>query len=106
MLFPTGSGSEESERYTPGFSFTLSGDPDGGNALKIRSSCAGETGTLLCWRDSFGISLYPYLADRYENAVFLRSASYDLDEIEKAGADTVLIELVERNLAQLADTGK
>ena len=106
MLYPTGAERERSEAYAPGFSYTLSGDPNGGNAMKIRSENLGKSGTLLCWRDSFGISLYPYLADSFENALFLRSASYDLDEIEKSGADTVLIELVERNLSQLADAGR
>ena len=105
MLFPTGNEREESERYAPGFDYVLSADPNGGNALKISSSCGSRGGTLLCWRDSFGISLYPYLADSFENAVFLRSASHDLSEIEKTGADTVLLELVERNLKQLAEAG-
>ncbi len=105
MLYPTGKEREGAERYTS-FSYTLSGDPNGGNALRIRSACAGKSGTLLCWRDSFGISLYPYLADSFENALFLRSASYDPGEIEKTGADTVLIELVERNLPQLAAAGR
>ena len=105
MLFPTGSEREESSTYVPGFSYTLSGDPNGGNALKISSACAGRGGTLLCWRDSFGISLYPYLADSFESALFLRSSSYDLGEIEKTRADTVIIELAERNLPQLSDAG-
>ena len=32
----------------------------------------------LCWRDSFGIALYPYLAETFHDAVFSRSATYDL----------------------------
>ncbi len=106
MLFPTGKLREPGEIYAPGFSYTLSGDPKQGNAMTIRSTCGGKGGTLVCWRDSFGISLYPYLADSFENAVFLRSASYDPGEIEKNGADTVLVELVERNLSRLADAGR
>lgn len=105
MLYPTGSEREESFLYAQGFAYTLAGDPNGGNALKIRSTCEGETGTLLCWRDSFGISLYPYLADSFESAQFLRSSAYDIGEIEKTGADYVLIELAERNLIQLANAG-
>ena len=106
MLFPTGREREESAYYVPGFSYELSGDPNGGNALRISSACSGRDGSLLCWRDSFGISLYPYLSDSFESAVFLRSSSYDLAEIEKTGADTVLIEIAERNLPQLSDAGK
>lgn len=105
MLYPAGKEREASEICAAGFSYTLSGDPNGGNAMRIRSSCEGRSGTLLCWRDSFGISLYPYLADSFSEAVFLRSASYDLSQIESTGADTVLIELVERNLGRLAEAG-
>ena len=97
---------EEREVFAPGFSFKLANDPNGGNALRIRSECDGQSGTLLCWRDSFGISLYPYLSDSFESAVFLRSSSYDLAEIEKTGAHTVLIEIAERNLPQLSDAGR
>lgn len=106
MLLPTGSFRETAAVYSPGFSYQLSGDPNGGNAHKIISSCPGKEGTLLCWRDSFGISLYPYLADSFGSARFLRSSSYDLAEIERTGADFVLIELVERNLSQLAAAAK
>lgn len=102
MLYPTGNFRETSDLYVPGFSFTLDGDPKGGNALKIRTSCAGRSGRLLCWRDSFGISLYPYLSDSFEEAVFLRSTQYDPELIDSFGADYVLLEIVERNLAQLA----
>ena len=106
MLYPTGKETEACQIYAPGFAFTLSDDPNGGNAMKIRSSREGKSGTLLCWRDSFGISLYPYLADSFENALFLRSATYDLSQIDDTGADVVLIELVERNLDQLADADR
>lgn len=103
MLYPKGKELEESEVYAPGFSYTLSGDPKGGNALRIRSACEGKEGSLLCWRDSFGISLYPYLADSFGAASFLRSSDYDPAMIDKTGADVVLLEIVERNLPQLAE---
>lgn len=103
MLYPTGKGKESSIHYSPGFGYTLSGDPNGGNALKINASCEGREGVLLCWRDSFGISLYPYLADSFSKATFLRSTSYDPAAIDEAGADAVILEIVERNLSLLAD---
>lgn len=103
MLYPAGNEPEESERYAPGFAYSLSGDARGGNAMKIRSSCEGREGVLLCWRDSFGISLYPYLADSFSEASFLRETSYDPALIDETGADIVILEIVERNLSQLAD---
>lgn len=103
MLYPKGKELEENELYMPGFSYTLRDDPNGGNAMRIRSLCDGRDGTLLCWRDSFGISLYPYLADSFGSATFLRSANYDPAMIDKTGASVVLVEIVERNLTQLAE---
>ena len=102
MLYPTGKEREESESYATGFAYSLSGDPRGGNALKISSSCEGREGVLLCWRDSFGISLYPYLADSFSEASFLRDTNYDPAKIDETGADVVILEIVERNLSQLA----
>lgn len=97
MLFPTGKGTETACSYA-GFSYSTEGNPNGGNAMRIETANERAEGMLLCWRDSFGISLYPFLADSFGRAVFLRSSSYDLTEIDALQADHVLIELVERNL--------
>ena len=97
MLFPTGKGTENASAYAD-FVYTVEGNPNGGNAMRIETANEGAEGTILCWRDSFGISLYPYLADSFGQALFLRSSSYDLTEIDVLQADHVLIELVERNL--------
>ena len=102
MLFPTGAEREQTESYSPGFSYSIAGDPRGGNAMKINSSCDGGEGKLLCWRDSFGIALYPYLAESFGEALFLRGENYDMNLIDSTGADTVLLEIVERNLSALA----
>ena len=102
MLYPLGRDREENVVYAPGFSFTTDGDPRGGEALKIRTRCEGAEGKLFCWRDSFGISLYPYLANSYAEAFFSRSVSYDFDQVNSFGADTVILEIVERNLPNLA----
>ena len=97
MLFPTGKGTETAHSYA-GFSYSAAGNPNGGNAMRIETTNEGAEGALVCWRDSFGISLYPYLADSFSRALFLRSSNYDLTEIDALPADHVLIELVERNL--------
>lgn len=97
MLFPTGNFTETAHLYD-GFTHSTKGNPNGGNAMRIETANDNEEGTLLCWRDSFGISLYPYLADSFGRALFLRSSSYDLTEMDALQADHVLIELVERNL--------
>ena len=102
MLYPAGTAAEMEESYAPGFSYTLGGNPDGGNAQRISASVPGAEGSLLCWRDSFGIALYPYLADSFASSLFLRRDVYDLTLIDDNEADTVIVELVERNLSRLA----
>ena len=57
----------------------------------------------MCWRDSFGVALYPYLAESFHDARFSRSATYDLIRIETDRADAVLIEIVERNIGFLLE---
>ena len=101
MLYPAGTMTEPDPQFSSGFSYICENDPNGGNAITINTTAAGREGTLLCWRDSFGISLYPYLAEKFGTATFSRASAYDLSQIETLGADTVIIELVERNLAQL-----
>ena len=70
------------------------------DSITIRTDGEGS-GSLLCFRDSFGNLLYPYLADSFDRALFSRAAAYDLRQIDATEADFVLVELVERNLRDL-----
>lgn len=99
MLYPAGRATETATVYGGEFSYVCESDPNGGNAITIKISCDGGSGGLMCWRDSFGIALYPYLAQSFVAATFSRSADYDLTLADSA--DTVIIELVERNLSNI-----
>lgn len=101
MLYPAGTDTETAPAWAGGWTYTTDADPNGGNAITIRTRNPSGTGTLLCFRDSFGIALYPYLAQSYGDALFSRQSAYDLTQMDAVGADTVLIELVERNLSYL-----
>ncbi len=103
MLYPAGNCTEADYRYVPGFSYTTVKDPNGGNAINIESLSENGAGRLLCWRDSFGVALYPYLAESFHYACFSRSVTYDLIRIESEETDAVLIEIVERNLDYLIE---
>lgn len=103
MLFPAGKYTEDDFSYVPGFTFTTARDPNGGNAVNIESSSENGSGRLMCWRDSFGVALYPYLAESFREARFSRSAAYDLTRIDSEQTDSVLIEIVERNLSYLLE---
>lgn len=99
MLYPTGKRTEaDSAPALTGH--TVEGDPNHGDAITIRSR-SGSPGSLLCYRDSFGAALYPYLAEAFGSALFSRQADYDLTRIASQEADTVILELVERNIPWL-----
>ena len=105
MLYPIGKGCESELVYAPYFGYETESDPRGGNAVTIRTSAAEGQGRLYCRRDSFGIALYPYLADAFSEAEFSRLADYSPEAFADLSADTVILEIVERNLSMLLPDG-
>ena len=101
MLYPVGKGREPELIYVPGFQHETASDPRGGNAITIRTTSSVGKGSLYCRRDSFGIALYPYLADAFETAEFSRSADYAPEAFSDIDADVVILEIVERNIPLL-----
>ena len=97
MLYPAREGAEPEILYGGALRFTHLNDPKDGSAITIRTQ-GGESGRLYCWRDSFGIALYPYLADAFAEVVFSRSTDYVLPE---GSYDAVILEIAERNLPNL-----
>ncbi len=97
MLYPTGTETEPDQVYAPGFTFEASStNPD---SISISTQSPSGEGTLLMYRDSFGRSLYPYLAESTSEAFFSRKNDYDPTALRPGGA--LVIELVERNLRYL-----
>ncbi len=97
MLYPAGSGAEREILCQLGLDFDHLNDPREGNAITIRTE-GGDAGSLYCWRDSFGVALYPYLADAFGQACFSRSTDYTLPE---GDYDVVILEIVERSIPNL-----
>ena len=96
MLYPAFADPEKDFVYGGklAFSFTSKATKPDSNTLTTQSSAGGS---LLCYRDSFGNLLYPYLAASLGQCRFSRAVSYDLT----LPSDAVVIELVERNLPYL-----
>lgn len=69
--------------------------------LLITTVCADGEGNLLMFRDSFANALLPLLAQQYATATFSRTLPYDLTTVQ--AGDTVLVEIVERNLTNLLE---
>ena len=96
MVYPGAEDPEEDPVYGGNLNFTFTSKATRPDAVTLTTEGKGE-GSLLCYRDSFGMLLFPYLADSYGSAKFSRAVSYDLTGNE----DYVAIELVERNLSYL-----
>lgn len=96
MVFPGAQDTEMNPVYGGKLDFTFKGMATQPDAIVLMTEGTKE-GSLLCYRDSFGILLFPYLADSYGSAKFSRVVNYDLTGNE----DYVAIELVERNLDYL-----
>ena len=72
-------------------------------AAYIVTENAEANGTLLMFRDSFGNTLIPLLAEAWGKACFSKATPYLLDlYIGLNAPDTVIVEKVERNLADFA----
>ena len=69
--------------------------------MTITTESGVGTGALLCYRDSFGRNLYPYLAESFASAEFSRRNEYTAATLP--GDGTLVIELVERNLRYLVE---
>lgn len=103
MLYPALRDRERDMDSGLDFSYNCLKDPAEGNAMSIQTENPQGAGSLLCFRDSFGVALYPYLAQSFETARFSRAAAYDLSGVADEGVDAVVIELVERNLDYLLE---
>ena len=62
---------------------------------------AGGTGSLLMYRDSFGSSLLPFMAEPFETAFFSRSNSCQINDFTSNAPDILVIEKAERFISQL-----
>ncbi len=101
MLYPARMITEPDWTPERPWTFTYTRPIRAANDITIRTEKEGADGSLLMFRDSFGNNLYPYLAEEYGSALFTRQTAYDLTAIAERQADTVIVELVERNLRYL-----
>ncbi len=123
MLYPAGKALDENFeperkftfRYANGADSYYSDDKPPYDSIRLETVCENAEGNLLMFRDSFGNSLYPFMAESFGHAVFSRQIPYRLDWLasgRQADQDSdnsdygpvtlLLIEIVERNIPNLA----
>ncbi|HJC13918.1 alginate O-acetyltransferase AlgX-related protein [Agathobaculum sp.] len=98
MLYPKGTAREAQQTYETTFSYVS--EPRTAEDILIQTtSPAAPNGRLLLCRDSFGNALHPFLAEDFREATITRQMPYPLEQVQ--AGDTVIVEIVERNLANL-----
>lgn len=102
MVYPTGGQTEPETEFDRAFTFSAVRPIRSPEDMRIQTENPARSGSLLMFRDSFGNTLYPFMAESYGQALFSRSMPYRMQLLDETGADTVVIELVERNLDYLA----
>lgn len=100
ILYPLDRHCEEEYDYSEYMSYSYVDESDV-TANKIETVNSDKEKKLLCYRDSFGNSLLPFLADEFGYAYFSKSIPYRLDYMSSWDMDVCVIELVERNLSNL-----
>lgn len=68
-------------------------------AAWIETACEEGEGTLLMFRDSFGNTLLPIMAQQFKQAYFSKAMPYNIAEyMETCNPELVVVEKVERNI--------
>ncbi|MBO4449223.1 MAG: hypothetical protein J5777_01420 [Clostridiales bacterium] len=102
MMYPSAIPLEEEIYYNDGPVFEYVGKTKDNFDNKIRTTgCFAKN--LLMYRDSFGSSLLPFMAEPYTNALFSRSLTIHERDFDSIEPDVFIIEKAERFLPQLAE---
>ncbi len=71
----------------------------------INTVCENKEDRLYMFRDSFGNTLHPFLADEFGHSAFTRVLPFDLTRAKQDGANFVILEIVERNIERIITEG-
>ncbi len=103
MLYPKSAVPEWNDRYEKEPSYQYVSDFKSVEDAGIQTSNEKCQGSLLMFRDSFGNTLLPLMADAYRDGYFSKSVPYPVEEyMTEYHPDTVIAEKAERNLREFA----
>ena len=106
MLFPAAPSAEDEVYYDnpPQFDYVTEGIESNFDPRIETASVSGDArGSLVMYRDSFGNSLLPFMAEGFETAYFSRGVPYQLAiDLEAHEADALVIERAQRFMRDMA----
>jgi hypothetical protein len=99
MLYPLTAQPEWNYYYQYDSSWSYVSEDEDVEAAWIETKSSNGEGSLLMFRDSFGNTLLPLMAEQFATASFSKSTPYRIAEyMESSKPDLVIVEKVERNL--------
>lgn len=99
MLYPLAAEPEWNYYYQNESHWNYISEPQDVEAAWIQTECTEGEGSLLMFRDSFGNTLLPLMAERFEKSAFSKGTPYLIGRyMQECAPDLVLAEKVERNL--------
>ncbi len=101
MIFPSLGYKDRQAVFDVDWTYAYTSNFHSEEDLLITTENPEGEGSLLIFRDSFANALLPFLAQEYGSAKFSRAVPYTLYELEETPYDTVVLEIVERNLRNL-----
>lgn len=101
LIFPSLPLLDEEVVYGRAHAYTYVNPVESVEDILILTKTEGKEGSLIMFRDSYGNAALPFLADEYGNALFSKGVPYNLSLADSVSADTVIVEIVERNLSWL-----
>lgn len=101
MLYPGFDYTETENTLDYDFNYTTIGKFKSADDIIIRTKNPNGEHSLLMFRDSFGIALFPLMAENFENVYYSRQVPVNLTIAKNGGNDTVIYEIVERNLKNI-----
>lgn len=102
MLYPEALTLEDEIYYDNEPEYTYVQEVESNFDPRINTTSEGKDGSLVMYRDSFGNTLLPFMAEAYGSAYFSRGVPYQLSDVETYQADAVVIERAERFLPEMS----
>ncbi len=103
MLYPENSEPDENEYYQKEWLHSYNNEVTDNMDDWIETSSPKSDACLLMYRDSFGESMLPFLAEEFGNAYFSRLVPYNLLNVDGYQPDYTVIERTERRLSSFAE---
>lgn len=99
MLYPKGNELDYNVYYDKEYSFKYSDSFKNTEDFKIEAENPGKDKSLVMYRDSYGNSLVPFMAEEYGKSFFTKIVPFNLENIKEHEASDVVLEITQRHIS-------